>query len=159
MWHSENHWSNETTMLRFAENILIPYVRETGDRLDLALKQPALAIFDVFAAHRVQSFIDKLTKAGIRIRYVPGGCTGELQPLDLSGNAQLKENVKNQFTNWYANQVSEQLCKKDIKDINIDLRLSLIKPQHAKWLINAFDSVKDNSELFQLGWKKAGLLK
>jgi hypothetical protein len=60
IWHSENHWSNESTMIRFADKILIPYVREMRDKLDLPLKQPALAVFDVFAAHRVNSFLTKL---------------------------------------------------------------------------------------------------
>ena len=98
IWHSDNHWSNESTMLRYAQNVLIPYVNQTRDDLDLPLKQPALAIFDVFAAHRVDSFIKKLTNAGIKIKFIPGGCTGELQPLDLSGNAQMKDFVKTDST-------------------------------------------------------------
>jgi hypothetical protein len=51
IWYSENHWSNESTMIQFADEILIPYVREMHNKLDLPLKQPALAVFDVFAAH------------------------------------------------------------------------------------------------------------
>ena len=33
IWHSENHWSNESTMIRFADEILITYVREIRDKL------------------------------------------------------------------------------------------------------------------------------
>jgi hypothetical protein len=61
------------------------------------LKQPALAVFDVFAAHRVNSFLTKLERAGIKVKFIPGGCTRELQPLVLSGNAQFKDAVKTQF--------------------------------------------------------------
>jgi hypothetical protein len=52
-------------MIRFADEILIPYVREMHNKLDLPLKQPALAVFDVFAAHHVNSFLTKLEHASI----------------------------------------------------------------------------------------------
>jgi hypothetical protein len=70
IWHSENHWSNESTMLRFADKIVIPYVMEMRDKLDLPLKQPALAVFDVFAAHSVNSFLTKLECAGIKVKLI-----------------------------------------------------------------------------------------
>ncbi|CAC5363248.1 unnamed protein product [Mytilus coruscus] len=47
--HSENHWSNQQTILRFIDTILLSYIHEQRDRLNLPLKQPALAIFDVYA--------------------------------------------------------------------------------------------------------------
>ena len=94
IWHLENHRSNEETTLRFVDKIIIPYVMRTCERLDLPLRHPALAVFDVFAAHRVDSFLTKLEGAGIKVKCIPGGCTGELQSLDLSGNAQFKEVVK-----------------------------------------------------------------
>ena len=154
--HSENHWSNEQTMLRFIDTILLPYIHEQRDRLNLPLKQPALAIFDVFAAHRVESFINKLQKAGILIKYVPGGCTGELQPLDLSGNSQIKEVVKSCFTAWYAQQVGTQL--KTVKNVEINLKLSNIKPIHANWIIQAIQKVKDQKGVIRNGWVRSGML-
>ncbi|VDI04793.1 Hypothetical predicted protein [Mytilus galloprovincialis] len=157
--HSENHWSNEQTMLRFIDTILLPYIHEQRDRLNLPLKQPALAIFDVFAAHRVESFINKLQKAGILIKYVPGGCTGELQPLDLSGNSQIKEVVKSCFTAWYAQQVGMQLkAGKTVKNVEINLKLSNIKPIHANWIIQAIQKVKDQKGVIRNGWVRSGML-
>ena len=50
--HSESHWSNEQTMLEYLENIIILYVTSTRQALDLPEDQPALALFDVLAAHR-----------------------------------------------------------------------------------------------------------
>jgi hypothetical protein len=31
-------------------------------------------VFDVFAAHRVHSFLTKLERAGIKVKFIPGGC-------------------------------------------------------------------------------------
>lgn len=108
---SENHWSNEDTMCRFIDTILVPYINKMRDSLDLPLKQPALCVFDVFAAHRTESFLKKLKKQGIVVKFIPGGCTGELQPLDLSGNSQFKELVKKRFVTWYANAIKKRKKK------------------------------------------------
>ena len=109
IFHPENHWSNEQSMLRFVDTIISPYINETREKLDLALKHPALLIFDCFAALCVDKFLGKLEQSNFKCVVVPGGCTGELKPLDLSGNAQLKEEVKNQFTRWYSDLVQKQL--------------------------------------------------
>jgi hypothetical protein len=54
------------------------FLIETSEKrteLDLTLKQPALAIFDVFSAHRHASVLDALQRANIKVVYVPAGCT------------------------------------------------------------------------------------
>ena len=52
--------------------------------LDLPEDQTALAIFDVFAAHQCGSVLEKLQSNNIYQVFVPAGCTGELQPLDVT---------------------------------------------------------------------------
>ena len=55
--HSENHWSTESTMIQYVDEVVVPYVE--GIRESLPIKrnsQKALAIFDVFAANRSQAF-------------------------------------------------------------------------------------------------------
>ena len=58
--HSDNHWSNEKTMLEYLDCVIIPYVVKTRNTLDLPEDQPVLAIFHVFAAHRCNSVLEKL---------------------------------------------------------------------------------------------------
>ena len=74
----------------FIGSFCIPYVQETRDKHDLGLLSPALVILDVFPAHRVDSVLQKLKTNGIRVRFVPGRTTGELKPLDVSGNGEFK---------------------------------------------------------------------
>lgn len=158
VFYSENHWSNETTMCRFVDTIVVPYITKTRDDLDLPLKHPALCIFDLFAAHRTDSFLQKLKKAGIIVKFIPGGCTGELQPLDISGNAQLKDLVKQQFTTWYAGQVKSQMrAGKKIEEIKVDLKLSSVKVPHANWIIDAFTDLHGQRAVIVNGWDRAGL--
>ena len=97
-----------------------------------------------------------MTKNNIRMRYVPAGCTSELQPLDLSGNDEFKKHIKNEFSNWYVRQVQSELeSGKSLEAIQTDLKLSTLKPLHAGWLVSAFDSIK--SETIMLGWQKSGI--
>ena len=89
--HSANHWSTEQTMMEFLDKILVPYMKQTRERMQLSSTFPAVAIFDVFAAHRYQSFLGSLTLNNIRAVFVPAGCTGELQPLDTTVNCAFRK--------------------------------------------------------------------
>lgn len=127
--HSDNYWSTEHTMLEYLEHIIIPYVNSTRQALDLPEDQAALAIFDVFAAHRCQSVLEVLKNNNIHQIYVPASCTGELQPLDVGVNDQFKALLKQEFSRWYANEVQEAMRQEiPIADIKVDLRASLMKP-------------------------------
>ena len=89
--HSDNHWSTEATMTEFLDSFLVPYVNETRKMMELPDDFPAVAIFDVFAAHRCQSFLQGLSSNNIKPVFIPDGCTGELQPLDISVNDALRK--------------------------------------------------------------------
>ena len=128
---SPNHWSNTDTMIRYAEKVLIPYFERARDRLDLPSDHPGLAIFDLFCAHQHESFTKLLYQNHIYTKFVPASCTSELQPLDLSGNKQFKDGLKNRFSSWYADRVTSQLNEKkestDTNPYHVDLRLTYLK--------------------------------
>ena len=125
IYHSENHWSTTNTMLQYIEKVLIPYVSDKRDELDLPLKHPALAIFDVFSAHRHETVLDTLYRANIEVVFVLARCTDNLQPLDLKVNKIYKDVLKSMFQNWYADGMGKNL-RKDKKFEEIDMQL-LIK--------------------------------
>ncbi|XP_046546143.1 uncharacterized protein LOC124256198 isoform X2 [Haliotis rubra] len=72
-------------------------------------------------------------------------CTGELQPMDLSVNGDFKLAMKDQFINWYADKVSENLIESK-KDTGVDLRISVMKPLHARWMEAAISKFKRTVE-------------
>jgi len=103
--------------------------------MGLSHRQKALAIFDLFAA-RCQAVLDLLKRNGICVIFIPGGCTGELQPLDLTVNDYYKKQLKNCFSDWYASKIHQNLANaNDVTDVDIDLRTSVVKPVHARWLM------------------------
>lgn len=155
--HTENHWSNETTMLRYADKVIAPYLESVRDVMPLSrANTPALCVFDVFRAHCVEKFQNALRNCNVQMRYIPAGCTGELQPLDLSGNAEFKHTVRGKFQQWYANKVSTGLeSGQSIDQLDIDLKLSTLKPVHAGWIVSAFEKVDPDTVI--RGWIKSGI--
>ena len=116
----------------------------------------ALCIFDVFKAHQLSDFKEPTTRNNIHMRYVPAGYTSDLQPLDLSGNDEFKKHIKNECSVWYVWQIRSELeSGKSLEAIQIDLKLSTLKPVHTGWLVSVFDSIK--SESIKLGWRKSGI--
>ena len=64
--HSASHWSNRDTMLEYIEKILDPYMARQREQLSLSPDAPGLCIFDVFAAHRCDEFLQSLREHNIR---------------------------------------------------------------------------------------------
>ena len=141
--------------------MIIPYVEMVKERDDLPLRQHALCIFDVFAAHRGAYLIDYLNRRNINTVFVPGNCTSELQPLDVnpSPNQIFKDAIRAEFTKWYSGKVCDAVKKGlPVEEIEIDLRLSHIKPLHAKWLVTGFKSLQDSKGKILSAWETSGIL-
>lgn len=91
IWHSPNHWADESTTLRYIDKILKAAVNTIKQELCLPEIQKCLLIWDVFCAHRTENVLQKLAEEGIECVFVPANCTSELQPMDLSVNKPLKD--------------------------------------------------------------------
>ena len=57
---------------------------------------------------------------------------------DLTVNREAKKFMKDQFTSWYSEQIQSQLDSGMVlDDIDVDLRLSVLKPIHATcWIVS-----------------------
>ena len=68
--------------------------------------------------------------------------------------------MKDQFTSWYSAQIQSQLDSGVVlDDVDVDLRLSVLKPIHATWIVsmcNHLSSSEDRQSIAK-GWKKAGI--
>ena len=157
--HSTSHWSTEATMIEYCDHVLAPYMVEQRQSLDLGVDAPGLCIFDVFAAHRCEAFLQKLNSCYIKYVFVPAGCTGLLQPLDISVNDPFKSHMKELFSLWYALQVKSSLDRNpEVQAVKVDLKTSTIKPIHFQWLIQNIAWLSKQDEALIRGWKEAGIL-
>jgi len=56
--------------------------------------EPTLLALDLFAGHRTEEVLDIFKANDITISVIPGGCTGLIQPLDVSINRPFKDILK-----------------------------------------------------------------
>ena len=69
------------------------------------------------------------------------------RPLDLTLNGFSKPFMAQEFNDWYTGQVCAELDKGVIiNEIDIKLRLSLIKPLHAGWLFNFYNHMTSGAK-------------
>ena len=94
----------------------------------------------------------------VRLVVVPANCTDRLQPLDVSVNKAAKEFLRGQFQEWYSDQICQQLqtCKENELE-SVDLKMSIVKPLGAKWMMNLYDYMKDKPDIIRNGFRHAGI--
>ena len=160
---NKKHYSNEKEALNILENIIIPYVEQQHVSLNLAFDHPALIIMDVFKGQMTCAVRELLNENHILLEKVPANLTYLFQPLDVQGgpNSYVKRFMKKKFTLWYSDQVIRALDEgKDIKDVEISLKLSIVKLLHAKWLIEMYNHMtsSEGKDVCLKGWKVAGIL-
>ena len=129
------HWSNEVETLKLIDEIIVPYVVKTRADLKLAKDQKALLIWDVFRGQMTDEVKRKLCSLHIEYVYVPANRTHFFQPLDLTVNGSGKQLMKKEFITYYSDAVKQQLeSGTKLEDVEIDFRLSVLKPLHAQWV-------------------------
>ena len=98
----------------------------------------------------------ELQSLNIELVPVPANMTHFFQPLDLTVNGSAKKFIRRKFVSYYSNEVKSQLDN----DVEVDFRLSKIKPLHAQWLIDMYNyfTTEKGSQIIIKGWKKAGIV-
>ena len=160
-WHvtcTPNHWSNEEKMKEYLKEVIIPYVEQKRKDLQLTSNHPALALFDVFKGQQTDDIAAILEENNIIVVPIPANCTDRLQPMDLSVNKAAKEFMRSRFREWYATQVQKQLDEGASQISPVDLRMSIMKPLGARWLVSLYDYIKEHNSLILNGFKAAGIL-
>ena len=115
---------------------------------------------DVFRGHITDSVISLLTDNNIHYVLVPNNMTQLFQPLDLTVNKHCKSYLKRLFSEWYAQQIENQLSLgKKVEEIEIEFRLTTLKLLHAKWLVEYYNKITSKNGLSVIinGWKAAGI--
>ena len=159
-WHitcTLNHWSNEEKTKEYIQKVILPYVESKRKELNLPQHFPALAIFDVFKGQTTREVFQLLEDNHIYVVSIPANCMDRLQPMDLSVNKCIKDFMKKEFAAWYSEKVYEKLDEEVEEQTPVDLRLSVMKPLGAQWLINAFNYLLSNNEIVVNGFKASGI--
>ena len=153
--YTPNHWSNEEKTHEYIQHIILPYLKTKRRKLCLPVSFPALAIFDFFKGQTTLGTYLLLEQNNIYSISIPANCTDRLQPMDLSVNKSSKDQLKTQFMEWYSSRV---YCNQaDAKPTPVDLCLSIMKPLNARWILKAYNYIKENKSIVENEFKEAGI--
>lgn len=142
---------------RLVNSIIIPYVKSTRKRLGIKATSKALLLWDVFRGHQDDEARAILKRNNIELVYISPNCKDQLQPLDQLVNGALKK----EFQKWYADSILDKMSEKsDDESVvsSINLKLSVLKPVHAQWLVRAIDSITARKELLVKSFETTGIL-
>ena len=79
--------------------------------------------------------------------------------MDVSVNKVTKEFLRRQFQEWYSEQICLQLQRDKESAVQlIDLRMSVVKPLGAKWMIGLYEYMKSNPDIIKNGYQHAGII-
>ena len=158
VWHSENNWSNEDTMKRYIERIVIPFVDLKRKELMLAKSHPALVLFDCFRGQTTDAIELMLKESHIVSVLIPPNFTDKLQPMDVSINKPVKHGMRTRFQTWYASEVQKQLKEVPVDNVKVSVTASVVKPLSARWIISTWQEIEQRPALALNGFRHAGIL-
>ena len=114
---------------------------------NLTSNQYALVIMDVFTGQMTNDVLNLLRDNNILLTNVRPSMIKFYQRLDLTLNGFSKLFMTGKFNDWDTGQVCAQLDKGVlINEIDIKLRLPLMKPLHAGWLVNFHNHITSGAK-------------
>lgn len=122
------------------DKVIVPHVEKMRQQLGL-LDQKALLIWDAFTGQNTPAVLEKLDELNILTALVPKNLTHLLQPLDITTNGVFKKMEKKAFSEYLTKVIMDHLLENpddDVATIDVDLRLSILKPRHLITLTNIF---------------------
>ena len=91
---------------------------------------------------------------------VPNNMIQLFQHLDLMVNKHRKSYLKRLLSEWYAQQIMNQLSLGEkVEEIKVEFLLTTLKPLHAKWLVESYNEItsENGSSVIINGWKAADI--
>ena len=138
MSHKQNHWANENTSFDLIKELLVPYVRKVRQKLSLPEDRQWLLIADVFKGHWTNAVITEVKRSNCKMCATPNNMTNIFQLLDLSINRSCKSFLCREAQCWYSLQIEKQMKEgKKAHEINVNTRINIMKPFHAKWVVHS----------------------
>ena len=125
----------------------------------LPTEQVSLVVMDNFRGQDNETIRDFLNDNGCVTKIVPHNMTNWFQPLDLSVNKPAKSFISNKYNEWFSNEVTAQIVNGvDPPNIKVSMKLSDLKPLHARWIIELYDHLRSHKDIALHGFEQAGIM-
>ena len=137
---NEKRFSNRVEVAKFLDKIIVPDVKKETESKSSSSDQKALVIFDVFKGQMTNEVLKILAKNLILITTVQANTTKYYQALDLTASRYATKFLAKHFSEWCTAQISKELEDgKALEEVEVKLRLSVLQPLHAEWLMSLYN--------------------
>lgn len=142
---SSTYWSTQETMRILVDTIIAPYFERMKADLGLPSMQYTIWKIDCWSVHKSVEFLGwmKLSHPTIIVIFVPGGCTGIWQPLDVGVQHVMKLSIKRSAHKDIVDEVSAQI--ESGENIKLDVTLGVLRDRAVRWVVNAIQDISDET--------------
>ena len=147
---SENLWSNEEKCKELIRAVLIPYVKQKRNEMQLRKNQEWLLIADVFKGHWTEGVKKIVNESHGKMVPVPNNMTDKFHPLDLTVSRSCKAHLRRKTHEWFSGQVQKIQNGIAPEKVKVDLKMSTLKPLHRNWVISFYDFIQNNPDIIQI---------
>jgi hypothetical protein len=136
----------QATMKSLVNNIIAPYFNSKKEQLGLLETQCALWKIDYWLVHKSEEFCIWMKKAHptIIMCFVPGGCTGLWQPLNVGIQCVLKQSMKQSVHKDIITEATTQLkSRMPVTELKLDTTLPTLQNLSVQWLVNAYHDINN----------------
>lgn len=141
---TNTYWSTQQTMKELVNEAIEPYLEQKKVDLGLPAEQCSIWKIDCWSVHKSKEFLDwmKTTHSTIIVIFVPGGCTGIWQPLDVGIQRVLKQSIKRAAHKDIVKETMAHLESGTFAStIKLDTRLGTLRDRSVSWITNAIQDV------------------
>lgn len=141
---SDTYWSTHETMHALVDTILAPYLDAQKVKLSLPQSQCSIWKIDCWSVHKSVDFMSWMEErhANIIVLFIPGGCTGVFQPLDVAIQRPLKQSVKRSAHRDIVDEATAQLVKGVPADeLKLNTTLGVLRNRSVGWIVNAIHDI------------------
>lgn len=141
---TSTYWSTQETMQDLVDTIIAPYFEMTKVTLNLPPEQCSVWKIDCWSVHKSTEFLGWMKKnhANIIVIFIPGGCTGIWQPLDVGVQRVMKLSIKRSAHRDIVDEVSTQIAS-GRKEIRLDVTLATLRDRAVGWVVNAIHEISN----------------
>jgi DDE superfamily endonuclease len=113
-------------MLLWTEMVLKPYVETRPEGVI------PVVFLDSLAAYKTRAVRKAIHDLGCRIEYIPPGCTGSCQPIDVGWNKPFQDHMRSFYKPWQRRQIKKKKNK------------APSRRRVAKWTLRAWAKIRTN---------------
>jgi hypothetical protein len=149
------YWSNHDTMHLLVDDIIAPYFEAIKVELGLPSSQVSIWKIDCWSVHKSKEFLAWMKKnhPNIIVLFVPGGCTGVWQPLDVGIQRLLKLSIKRSAHRDVVEEAQRQIkADKAPHEITLDTTIGTLRDRSVGWIVQAIHDVDDPATIMQVAY-------